>query len=51
VVLYENLVIVAACVLKKIENGAVAVGRSTRLCRNVFTSRKRLLKAFTLVQK
>jgi hypothetical protein len=33
VVLYENLFIVAACVLKKIENGAVGVGHSTGLCR------------------
>jgi hypothetical protein len=33
VVLYENLFIVAACVLEKTENGAVAVGRSTGLCR------------------
>jgi hypothetical protein len=33
VVLYENLFIVAACILKKFENGAVAVGRRTRLCR------------------
>jgi hypothetical protein len=46
-----NLFIVAACVYKKIENVAVAVGCSTSLCRNVFTSRERLLKAFTLVQK
>jgi hypothetical protein len=51
VVLYENLFIVAGCIVKQIENGAVAVGRSTRLCRNVFNSRKRLLKVFTLVQK
>jgi hypothetical protein len=39
------------CVLKKIENIAVAVGRSTSLCRHIFTSRERLLKAFNLVQK
>jgi hypothetical protein len=51
VVLYESLFIVATCILKKIENGAVAVGRSTRPCINIFTSRKRLLKAFTLVKK
>jgi hypothetical protein len=34
--LEENLFIVAACVFRKIENGAVAVGRSTGLCRNIF---------------
>jgi hypothetical protein len=33
VVLYENFFIVAACIYKKIENGDVAVGRTTRLCR------------------
>jgi hypothetical protein len=50
VVLYEKLFIVAACVKKKFENGAVAVGRSTGLCGKKITSRERLLKAFTLVQ-